>query len=321
LDRTGHQMSKPVPCDRCHFAGNEVGAANAALPPKGLLCFACHDASPVLYAGRLSIFDSQLRTDWVSAPALLVFCLGLAFASSVWLRGTVHGKAGLSVGEKLSYIVADACGLIFSRKILTLMKYFMLDGILLRRSLRESVSRWIMHGLILWPFLARCLLGIFTWCVAQFWPTASLTQTLINRNAAPVAFLYDFFGFLIVIGALFALLRRALDRQMREISSVGDVLITAILGGIFVVGFVVEGARLIVTGVPLEQAIYSFVGFLTSLFLGLLPVDWASVYPYLWWLHAALVAAFIAYFPFSKFFHIMVSPMLVTISQIANEKH
>ncbi len=78
---------------------------------------------------------------------------------------------------------------------------------------------------------------------------------------------------------------------------------------------------MIVTSVPFEQAIYSFVGYPISLSLSLLPVDWASVYPYLWWLHAALAAAFIAYFPFSKFFHIIVSPLLLTISQLANEKH
>lgn len=320
LDRTGHELSRPVPCGRCHFTGNEVGAPSAALPPKGLLCFACHDASPVLYAGNLAIPGSQLRIDWVSAPALLVFCLGLAFASSIWLRGTVRGKAGLSLGQKMSYIVADACRLIFSRRIFTLLKYFILDGILLRRSLRESVSRWVMHGLIVWPFLARCLLGILTWCMAQFWPTALLTETLVNKNAAPVAFLYDLLGLLIIVGALFALLRRALDRQMRSITTAGDVVITSLLGGLFVVGFVVEGARLIVTGAPFEQAIYSIGGYLVSLFLGLLPVNWASIYPYLWWIHAAFAAAFIAYLPFSKFFHIMVSPLLVTISQVAKEK-
>ncbi len=321
LDRTGHELSRPVSCDRCHFAGNEVGASSAALPPKGLLCFACHDASPVLYAGSVAVPGSQLRIDWVSVPALLVFSLGMVFASSIWLRGTVHGMAGLSLGEKMSYIVADASRLIFSRRIFTLLKYFILDGILLRRSLRESVSRWMIHGLILWPFVARCLLGVFTWGMAQFWPTAPLTQTLVNKNAPSVAFVYDSLAVLIIIGALFALLRRALDRQMRDITTTGDVVITAVLGGVFVVGFIVEGVRLIVTSVPFEQAIYSFVGYPISLSLSLLPVDWASVYPYLWWLHAALAAAFIAYFPFSKFFHIIVSPLLLTISQLANEKH
>jgi nitrate reductase gamma subunit len=156
--------------------------------------------------------------------------------------------------------------------------------------------------------------------MAQFWSTASLTQTLVDKNAGPVAFLYDFLAFMILVGALLALLRRAFDRQMRDVTTVGDVAITAILGGIFVVGFVVEGARLVVSGVPFEQAISSFGGYSVSLLLGLLPVDWASGYPYLWWTHAALVAAFIAYLPFSKLFHMMVSPLLVTISQLVKEE-
>ncbi|NIN69271.1 MAG: hypothetical protein GTO63_32230 [Anaerolineae bacterium] len=320
LDKTGHRLSNPVPCDRCHVAGNRVGAPNGALPAKGLLCFACHDASPVLLGGRLLGAGPTARTDWVSLAALSVFGLGLAVTASVWLRGTVRGKTGLSWGEKLSYLVADACRLIFSRRVFTLLKHLVLDGILLRRSLRDRVSRWFIHGLMLWPFLARCLLGILTWGMAQFWPTASLTRTLVDKNAPPVAFLYDFLACLIILGALLALSRRALDPEMRRITSSADVAFTAILGGVFVVGFVVEGARLLVTGVPFEQAIYSFAGYLTSRFLVLLPFDWASAYASLWWSHAALAGALIAYLPFSKFLHVVVSPLAVTVSQIQKEK-
>jgi nitrate reductase gamma subunit len=313
LDRTSHQMTMPVDCGRCHVEGNQVGAAHAALPPKGLLCFACHDASPVLYAGHLGSAASPLRTDWVSAPALLVFFVGMALASSVWLSGKVHGRGDLSVGQKLSYIAADACGVIFSRRIFTLLKYLVVDGLLLRRTLRESVGRWVMHGLILWPFLVRCLLGIFTWAMAQFWPTASLTRTLVDKNAAPVAFMYDFLALLVVCGALWALLRRALDPQMRQVTRGVDVAITALLGAIFAFGFIVEGARLIVTQVPPAQALYSFAGYAVSLLLRLIPINWASVYAYLWWVHAALAAAFVAYLPFSKLFHLLAGPILLTI--------
>ncbi|MDH4208530.1 MAG: cytochrome c3 family protein [Anaerolineae bacterium] len=320
LDRTSHQMTMPVDCGRCHSPGNEVGAAYAALPPKGLLCFACHDASPVLYAGHLGSATSPLRTDWVSAPALLAFCIGMALASSVWLSGKVHGRGDLSVLEKLSYIVADACRVIFSRRIFTLLKHLVVDGLLLRRTLRESVGRWLMHGLILWPFLARCLLGIFTWGIAQFWPTASLTRTLVDKNAAPVAFIYDFLALLVVCGALWALLRRALDPQMRKVTRGGDVAITALLGAIFAFGFIVEGARLIVTQVPPAQAIYSFGGYAVSLLLRLIPINWASVYAYLWWVHAALVAAFVAYLPFSKLFHLLAGPLLLTIRGLARNE-
>jgi nitrate reductase gamma subunit len=320
LDRTGHSMAIPVDCQACHFSGNQVGAASVALPPKGVLCFACHDASPVLYAGHVGSQASPVRTDWVSGPALLVFCLGLAFASSVWLRGTIHGRADLSTAEKLSYVTADACSIIFSRRITTLLKYLILDGLLLRRTLRESVSRWVMHGLIFWPFLGRALLGILTWCAAQFWPTAPLTQTLVNKNAPSVAFLYDFLAFLVVVGAIWALLRRAADKQMREVTTVGDVSITVLLGAMFAFGFVVEGARLIVTGVPAGQAIYSFGGYAVSLVLRQAPIEWASVYGYLWWVHAALVGAFVAYLPFSKFFHLLAGPLLLTIRGLAREK-
>jgi nitrate reductase gamma subunit len=313
-------MTIPVDCGRCHVEGNQVRAANAALPPKGLLCFACHDASPVLYAGHPGNPASPLRTDWVSAPALLVFGLGIALASSIWLKGAVHGRTDLSVGEKLSYIMGDACRVVFSPRLGTLLKHLVLDGILLRRTLRESVSRWFMHALILWPFLGRFLLGTLTWCAARLCPTAPLTQILVDKNAPPVAFLYDFLALLVILGAILGLLRRALDKQMREVTTAGDAAITSLLGSIFAFGFIVEGARLIVTAVPTEQAVYSFAGYVVSLALRLLPVSWASVYPYLWWLHAALVAAFVAYLPFSKFFHVLTGPLLLTIRGLAKDK-
>jgi len=320
VDRTSHQMVIPVDCGRCHYSGNQVRAPNDGLPPKGLLCFLCHDASPVLYAGHLGSETSGLRIDWMSASALVFFSLGLTLASSIWLRGTIRGRADLSMGEKLSYIVGGACRIIFSRRVFTLLKYLIVDGLLLRRTLRASVSRWVMHGLILWPFLGRCLLGIFTWSMSQFWPIASLTETLVNKNAPPVAFAYDFLAMLVIIGALWALLRRALDTQMREVTTGSDVAITALLGAIFLFGFVVEGARLIVTAVTPEQAIYAFGGYAFSLVLRLAPIDWASLYAYLWWVHAALVGAFVAYLPFSKLFHILAGPLLLTIRGLAKEK-
>jgi nitrate reductase gamma subunit len=44
------------------------------------------------------------------------------------------------------------------------------------------------------------------------------------------------------------------------------------------------------------------------------------VYAYLWWVHAALVSAFVAYLPFSKLFHILAGPMLLTMRGLAKEK-
>jgi uncharacterized membrane protein len=79
-------------------------------------------------------------------------------------------------------------------------------------------------------------------------------------------------------------------------------------------GFVVEGARIVATGLPASLAAFSFVGYPVSLVLGLLPVDWAVVYGWLWYVHAGLVAAFVGYLPFGKFLHILIGPIIAAFN-------
>ena len=48
--------------------------------------------------------------------------------------------------------------------------------------------------------------------------------------------------------------------------------------------------------------------------LRVIPIDWEVVYGWLWYIHAGLVAAMIAYLPFSKFFHVLVSPVVTALN-------
>ena len=80
------------------------------------------------------------------------------------------------------------------------------------------------------------------------------------------------------------------------------------------VGFIVEGARILTTGLEFGLAAFSFVGYLVSLVLGLVPVDWGVVYGWLWYIHAGLVAALVAYLPFSKFIHVLIGPIVAAFN-------
>ncbi|MDE3091054.1 MAG: cytochrome c3 family protein [Chloroflexota bacterium] len=306
IARADHTLASPVPCERCHARGNAVNVAAATLSPKDITCIGCHLSAPI-------------PTNPLSWTALIIFLIGLAFSASIWLSGSVAGKKGLSFGEKSSLLAERAVAIVFSRRLFAVLRAALLDGIVHRRVLKESVARWVAHSLILLPFVARFLLGIFTGIAAQFNPDAPLTRVLIDRDAPPVAFTYDLLAVLIALGAGYAGYLRATDKQRRDLTAGQDMFALILFALIFVVGFIVEGAHIIVAQLPWDQAFYAFGGAAFAVVLNLLPLDWSTVYPFLFYAHAVLVAIFVAYLPFSKFFHILVSLFVVAIRPALGE--
>jgi hypothetical protein len=78
--------------------------------------------------------------------------------------------------------------------------------------------------------------------------------------------------------------------------------------------------RILLTAIPLPAALASFMGYPVSLLLGLFSIRWEAVYPYGWYIHAILTGALIAYLPFSKMFHILVSPLVLLIKAAGGDK-
>jgi nitrate reductase gamma subunit len=294
-------VSKEVDCLRCHEPGNEVAAPVGELPPRSMLCLACHDASPVV-------------KDAFSWVGLGVFGLGMLMVASVWVRGTVDGQKGLSLPQRIWRIVIAILDLITTPRVFVLAWTFLLDGVFHRPVFRESRTRWLTHSLMFLAFLARMMFGVITWVLALIVPTAPLTRILVDKSAPGVAFVYDLLGLLVILGALLAIYRRFIVRDKQLVTTGQDILAVALLGLIFLLGFVVEGARIVTTDLHSGLAVYSFVGYFFSLLLRLIPVSWGAVYFWLWYVHVALVAGLIAYLPFSKFFHVLISPWIAAFN-------
>lgn len=306
LDRTGHNLQRKVSCDKCHYTGNELGASDVALPPRSLVCMACHDASPVV-------------KDAISGVGLFISLLGFVMLVSIWLRGSVPGRPDLRPMEKISHIVSDACKAVFSRHFWTLIKSLIFDALLHRYVLQESVGRWVMHTLIYLPFLGRFLLGLITWLATVLYPAASLTRLLADKDTPAVAFIYDLLALLMLVGVLIAIYRRFIVRDKQLVSLYQDKLALFLLGSIYLLGFLTEGLRLLANGTPFNVGIYSFLGWIVVAVLYPLHLPWSSIYPYLWYIHAALAVALIAYLPFSKMLHVLVSPLIVTVNAVRKE--
>jgi len=309
LKMTSHRLAdfkNNKACEKCHFTENRLGAPIRVLPAKSLICIGCHSAT-------ISAKDP------VSIIALLLFLLGIVLTVSFWFQGTV-GDPSFSTREKISYVSEKVWQIIFSRKILTLLKVFVVDILFLRRILKESLSRWTIHSLIYLPFFLRFFIGLILLILSKVFPMSPAVALLLDKNYPPIAFAFDFLGLCIIIGIVGATMRRFQSRSQKALATGQDFIVLGLIGGILLTGFVVEGMRILLTAIPLSVAVPSFLGSPISLFLGLFPIRWEVVYPYGWYIHAILTGALIAYLPFSKMFHILVSPLVFMIKALMREK-
>jgi len=282
-------------CRRCHAPGNHLGAAAAVLPAKSVICMPCHPAT-------FSVGDTT------TLLALAVFLVGLILAASVWLTGTLAGRTTL--GAKLGYLVGRTLKTIFSARLIPALKGFLLDGLLQRGLLKQSPGRWFIHGLIFWPFVFRFGWGFLALLVSLLLPRAGFVWPMLNKNFWLTAALFDLSGVLVILGVLLALGRRLLEKASPRPAGLPgqDRLALALLGGIIVIGFILEGMRMSMTGYP-PGSRFAIAGLWVShLFKG--ADGLTEIYGYVWYLHAVLTGAFLAYLPFSRMFHIILAPLL-----------
>jgi nitrate reductase gamma subunit len=303
VDRTAHSLAARPGCENCHYVHNPVGAPAVTLPARSVLCMPCHEAAPIV------------KDPW-SAVGLLVFLVGMTINVSIYLRGELPGHPGITPMQKLSYLADDLVRLVFSRRFFRLVGSKAADVIFLRRVLQESVSRWVMHTLIYWPFLARFLLGLVTWAGEAFWPAARWTRVLADRDTPGVALFNDLCAALVILGVLIALYRRFIRRDPRLRTGLEDKTAISLLGAAFVLGLLLEGVRLLSVGLSADRAAWAFLGYAVAAILRPLNLAWTQVYPVLWYLHALLIVAVIAYLPFSKFLHILITPLVAVINTV-----
>jgi nitrate reductase gamma subunit len=89
------------------------------------------------------------------------------------------------------------------------------------------------------------------------------------------------------------------------------LLALGLMAGIVVVGFILEAARIAMTGAP-ARAGWAFVGYgLSHLFS---QAGAQAAYAWLWYVHAVFTGAFLAYLPFSRMFHILIAPVVLMIN-------
>ena len=121
----------------------------------------------------------------------------------------------------------------------------------------------------------------------------------------------DVFGVAFIIGCVLAMYRRGFKRKPSLGHNRSDWWLLLLLLSLGVTGFLVEALRMHYTQVQPDVAHWSTVGWLIDVTL-LRGIDVGSAQTMhlgTWWLHAVLVAAFIATIPVNRFLHVITGPL------------
>jgi hypothetical protein len=300
---------------------------------------------------RLTIF-------WVVHLTLLgLFGLELLFVLSVWLKARVPGlPADASRWRKLGAVLKYAMGVIFSQRIWSLVRALVMDGMVHRRLYHTDLRRWAVHIAIFGSWLALGVLSTITGIIVEILPLLGMSAEtvasiplfghLFHADVWWVALLNELLGLLVIGGMLLVIYRRYIqkDPQLRTIPA--DNIVIGLLTLIALSGFLSESFRLLadyttaarvftpdpamISSEKLPPVLHSawgpqwgFVGYLVASLLGALrlsPSVWEAVYNLFFWLHFVIVTALLFYLPFSRFFHVIMSPVIVAYNTMVDEQ-
>ena len=170
----------------------------------------------------------------------LILCgLGLLYRLFKWFRGRIGQRAkNISTAKRILAAIRGVVGTVFSVKILTLLKVFVLDVILQRRIIREDFLRWLMHICIYVGFMLLLVMHALDKIIT------SKLFTEYYSTINPFMFLRDLFGVIVVIGLLIALYRRFILKVPRLSTNAMDFYAIIILVVIMLSGFILEGLKI-----------------------------------------------------------------------------
>ena len=157
----------------------------------------------------------------------------------------------------------------------------------------------IAHLMIFYGFLAEFIATMLI--AVQEWTGVHFLQ---GNFYLGYSLLSDLFGGVAIVGLLMMLYWRAVLRPSRLHSALDDWVAVPLLLVLFVQGFFVEALRLAATEPP--WAAWSPIGYALSFALkGLPESSLLAMHRGLWWVHAVTAFAFLAYFVFGKFGHVV----------------
>ena len=247
-------------------------------------------------AEALTLYYKPWTMFWIiESLGLMFFVLGLIYKFSFYFKGE-----GRSLYNQLNYRM--------------MVKSFIQEVVLQKQIAKRSLLRWYIHMSIFYGFMGLLLLSAIAVVLETVIPeTSQIGQYMLNGQGHNY---YkaggDLFGLILFLGLCLAFLRRFVFRSKQLNTDISDTTTLVFLLLLVITGFLLEALRISLLSLQPELQ-YSFIAIqLAKLFRG---KDWVpSFASLLWTTHAFLTAALLAYFPHSKFLHIINSPVQIVLN-------
>lgn len=274
--------------------------------------------------------DYRLTLFWIiHLITLSLFGLEMLYILSIWLRGRVPGLAPDAPRfKKLGAVIRIVLGVVFSRYLFVALKALISDGILHLPLLERSKSRWLAHIAAFGSFFALGVISTVTGLAIEilhpiFHIEHPIVLMLMNFDHPLMAFANEFLNLVFLAGLIAIFYRRFVlkDAQLRTI--VADKVVLGLLFAIVLTGYPLEAFRLLadeITKGPLQAtAVFGFIGYPLSRLIKSLNWPWETLHFWSFFFHFGIVTFLMFYMPFSKFFHTLMSPLVVVINKVADE--
>jgi nitrate reductase gamma subunit len=239
-------------------------------------------------------------SDGPTIIALLIFIVGLINIIFIWFSGKKREGKGPA-------------------RLYRIIKVIFLDILFQRRLFRVSRIRWLIHTMVYYPIVLRFGWGLIALLSSIWFNQWSGVRIMLDKNHPLTAFLFDLTGLMVIIGLICMILRAKVSGLTNRLDGMPkrDWPAYSLLMAIIVAGFVLEAMRISMTGSP-EGSGYAFLGYgISRLFKD--AVSLTDIYGGVWYLHAILTGAFVAYLPFSRMLHMIIAPVSMTINACSRD--
>ena len=233
--------------------------------------------------------------------ALGIFAVGIFLRVSFWLNGSIFHDNVKSKKDKLLLLVKVLCD--WKRWLWLIKDVFFQAGLI-----KVSPFRWLVHVLFFFSFLELFFIGSIGNKLTK------IGVWSVTKDTAWFAFLNDFCGMVILCGLALMLLRRLAFKNPQLINTAGEIVPLFWLLIIVITGYFVEGLRLQKDIFIPDSAGFAFMGNIAGGIMSLFNLNWDESHSAMWWCHTLVTFGFIAYIPYSKFFHIFSSPLSIFLN-------
>ena len=171
--------------------------------------------------------------------ALIIFLLGLIYKVSNWFVKKIAAPGQtITTFQRMRSAAGGILSVVFSPKLLIVLRVILVDVLLQGRVFREDVTRWLAHMLIFYGFMLLLLMHALDSVVTG----ALFSDYYATVN--PFFFLRDLFGAMVIVGVAMAVFRRYFLKTPRLRTGHRDHYAIIVLAVVMFSGIGLEGLKI-----------------------------------------------------------------------------